>query len=138
MRGSYTKMFASILLPSLDRTFDTHYRARTECNLAATALAIRWYQVEHNNQFPKSLDELIPKYLPAVPIDYLDGKPIRYRADGAKPMIWSVGQNEIDDGGSAESARKNGIVNGVYDRWGTKDAVVYLTRQPRPTTQPVP
>jgi len=135
LSGRYTKIFASILMPSLGRSFVTHYRVRTDQNLAATALAIRWYQVDHHGALPDTLADLVPRYLPEVPLDYISGRPIRYRSEGEQPIIWSVGDNEIDDEGSSESASRH-PATGPYSRWHMKDAVVFLKPQPRATTPP--
>lgn len=50
--------------------------------------------------YPESLQELVPEWLPRVPID-LDGKPLRYALEprNGRYRIWSVGSDEIDDGG---------------------------------------
>ena len=47
---------------------------------------------------PASLAELVPTYLPVVPIDPWDGKPLRYAA-GPPARVWSVGRDGTDDGG---------------------------------------
>jgi len=50
--------------------------------------------------YPASLQELVPEWLPQVPID-LDGQPLRYALEprNGRYRIWSVGPNGIDDGG---------------------------------------
>jgi hypothetical protein len=54
-------------------------------------------------RWPTTLDELVPKYVIAVPRDPHDLQPLRLarRPDGI--VIYSVGQDEIDDGGAIES-----------------------------------
>jgi hypothetical protein len=47
---------------------------------------------------PESLSELVPKYLPKVPIDPFDGKPLRYSKE--KGIIYCVGKDLKDSGGS--------------------------------------
>ena len=68
--------------------------------MAGIALAMRLYEVD-NGRRPGKLGELVPKYLPAVPVDPFspDGKPISYRPDLPKPVLYSVGMNQIDEGG---------------------------------------
>jgi hypothetical protein len=48
-------------------------------------------------RLPKALEELVPEYLPAVPLDDFDGKPIRYSAE--KKVVYSVGSDFKDVGG---------------------------------------
>lgn len=49
-----------------------------EVRIAILKVALRLYQQE-TGKLPESLDPLVPKYLPAVPVDPFDGLPIRYR-----------------------------------------------------------
>ena len=60
---------------------------------------------DNNNQFPATLAELVPKYLPLVPIDPFDGQPLRYRPDRTHVLLYSVGQDQKDDGGRTSPAR---------------------------------
>lgn len=57
----------------------------------------------HNEQgqLPESLDELVPKYLTAVPLDPFSptGKPLLYRREGKDYVLYSVGNDGEDDGG---------------------------------------
>lgn len=98
--------------------------------VAAVALALRLYQVDHDGNGPATLDALVPAYLPAVPIDPFDpaGGKLRY-LPGNPPAIYSVGQDGIDNGGD-ESKSSTSTIGG---RWGRRDAVFRLSR---PTTMP--
>jgi hypothetical protein len=80
--------------PLLDRVTDTHALQR----VTMTALALRLYRKE-NGRYPENLQQLVPKYLPSVPIDPYDGKPLRYRKLQKGFKVWSVGGNRKDDGG---------------------------------------
>jgi hypothetical protein len=77
-----------------DRVTDTHALQR----VTMTALALRLYRKE-NGRYPENLQQLVPKYLPSVPIDPYDGKPLRYRKLQKGFKVWSVGGNCKDDGG---------------------------------------
>jgi hypothetical protein len=65
-----------------------------------TAIALKRYQLKHGN-YPPDLDALVPEFLAAVPLDPVDGQPLRYRlnADGTF-LLYSVGPNAQDDGGN--------------------------------------
>jgi len=54
---------------------------------------------ETTKRDPKSLAELVPVYLPEVPLDPYDGIPIRYRRTQAGYDCYSVGLDGKDDGG---------------------------------------
>jgi hypothetical protein len=64
-----------------------------------TAIALKRYQLKHGS-YPEKLSELVPKFFSAVPLDPVDGQPLRYRrnADGTF-LLYSVGENGKDDGG---------------------------------------
>lgn len=59
-------------------------------------LDLRRHQLE-TGTLPAKLSQLVPKYLPEVPLDPLDGHPLRWSAKNQ--AIYSVGQNNLDDGG---------------------------------------
>jgi hypothetical protein len=73
-------------------------KCRANAQLAATRilLAMKAYKLDKGT-LPKNLDELVPQYLDAVPIDDYDGKPMRYNA--AKKVVYSVGRDLKDGGG---------------------------------------
>jgi hypothetical protein len=77
------------------------FEAAAERRLAAAVLAARWYASDHGGALPARLDDLVPAYLPALPLDPLaeGGAPIRYVADPDRPLVYSVGENGKDDGG---------------------------------------
>ena len=130
-------MLSWMLLPSLSRAVQFHFRALTSRRLAATGLAIRLYEIDHGHR-PHTLNELVPDYLPAIPLDPFspDGAPIGYRPDADPPVLYSVGDDGVDDGG--EFALTD---SGTVDR-ESKDRVLFLNgdrpRLPPPllATQP--
>ncbi|MHB1423939.1 MAG: ABC transporter permease [Gemmataceae bacterium] len=50
--------------------------------------ALRLYQAKNIGMLPATLDDLIPHYLPAVPLDPFDGKPFRYRISKGEELHW--------------------------------------------------
>jgi hypothetical protein len=116
--------FAKMMLPSLERAVRTHFHAVTERRLAATALAVRWASVDAVGKLPARLADLSPRYLPAVPKDPMGvDRVLGYKPDGARPVLYSVGEDGEDDGGSEKPAP----IRSDQGRWGTRDAVVPLT-----------
>jgi hypothetical protein len=52
---------------------------------------------------PGDLGQLVPAYLPQIPLDPMDGLPLRYRLDPRDgPVLYSVGPDCRDDNGSPE------------------------------------
>ena len=93
-------LLSDILLPALGRAGLQHYYLLAERHLAATALAIRLYELDHGRR-PDTLDELVPEYLPVVPLDPMSGADgrIGYRPGAARPVLYSVGPNGTDEEG---------------------------------------
>jgi hypothetical protein len=42
---------------------------------------------------------LVPEYLPQVPEDRFNGEAVKYKLVGGRPLIYSVGADQDDDGG---------------------------------------
>ena len=64
--------------------------SQTWDDLARIALAVRIYRAEHQGQFPKSKELLLPN-LKVWPNDQFDGQPIRF--DSSKQVAYSVGSS---------------------------------------------
>lgn len=127
-RSDRINPFLAALFPRYDRFFQTRFYLLTDRHLAATALALRLYRADHAGRPPATLTALVPDYLPAVPIDPIDGQPLRY--DATRAILWSVGDDGTDDGGDAtpiDSERPPGW-------WAGRDAFVRL--EPSPATRP--
>ena len=58
----------------------------------------------------ESLGELVPAYLEAVPMDPFDGKEIKYKKLDKGYIVYSVGEDMIDDGGVDEELDSDGKV----------------------------
>jgi hypothetical protein len=75
-------------------SWDTHR------HLTIAAIALERYRLQHGH-YPPALAQLVPAYLPQIPLDPMDGRPLRYRL---KPdndyTLYSVGQNGRDDRGN--------------------------------------
>jgi len=72
--------------------------------VAVTAIAIKRFQIRHGRE-PATLNELTPEFLPAVPIDPYDGKPLKYHPNPDNTyLLYSVGEDGVDDGGNPTNA----------------------------------
>ena len=118
-----------------DRWPKLHFHHLAERRIAAVMLALRLYQHDHEGALPRSLGDLVPQYLPAVPADPFDaaGKPTRYLPLHDPPILYSVGENGADDGGSqklmpGEKLTGSGL---TANRWVERDAVFSLKPVPR-------
>ncbi len=72
---------------------------KLEANFATTrvGLALAGYANQHDGELPESLDQLVPDYIDALPLDPMDGEPLRY--DREERKVWSIGRNLTDEGG---------------------------------------
>ena len=63
------------------------------------AIVIERYRRSHG-ELPSSLDEVLPTYINSIPLDPLTGKKLLYSHDEETYVVYSVGINRQDDGGS--------------------------------------
>jgi hypothetical protein len=77
-------------------------RAEAWNKILVTAIALKRFQRKHGH-WPENLAKLVPEFLPEVPIDWMDGQPLRYRLreDGTF-VLYSVGEDGIDQGGEPD------------------------------------
>jgi hypothetical protein len=96
------KVFGEILLctlvPAVVKVSVASGRAQQTWANLRVAFALAEYRAEHK-AYPKSLNELAPKYMAKVPGDLFTGKPLTYKAMGAGYLLYSFGQNGKDDEG---------------------------------------
>jgi hypothetical protein len=92
--------------------------ARNQCaaDEALIACALERYRLAHEN-YPNSLDALVPQYLDKLPTDIITGQPLKYRlkSDG-QFVLYSVGWNQKDDGG-VPSPKKDGWPDAKLGDW---------------------
>jgi hypothetical protein len=78
---------------------------QTFANLALIACALERYRLAHD-QYPDELDDLVPDFADRVPVDVIGGQPFKYRREREGFLLYSVGWNEKDDGGSATPVKR--------------------------------
>jgi hypothetical protein len=69
-----------------------------------TLLAVERFR-RARGAWPKTLAELTPKLLKAVPLDPYDGKPLRYKAVPDGVIVYSIGPDRVDNGGKIDRAK---------------------------------
>ena len=88
----------SMLLPASNKVCEARDRSQMTIDTLRLAFALAAYRDEHK-QYPASLAVLASKYVATVPIDVITGKPLIYKPSAEGYVLYSVGTNEIDDGG---------------------------------------
>lgn len=113
-------IFVNIMLPSMDRLLVTKYKSECRRVVLQLQVGLRQFQIEKGS-FPQTLEALVPGYLPVIPTDPFDGQPLRY--DPERKLIYSVGENGTDEGGS-DILLKGGDKDPVSKkRWNAEDVV---------------
>jgi hypothetical protein len=79
---------------------------------AQTAIAVERYRLA-NGRLPNQLRDLTPTFLPAVPADPFDGKPLRYKPLAKGYVVYSVGEDREDNGGTEKNAKGQSYVPGT-------------------------
>jgi hypothetical protein len=99
--GRAKNVLALRIIPAVQKVLEAHDRYQAILRTARVAVAVERYRLAHKDkQWPENLDQLVPAYLDKVPTDPFDEQPIRYRRIGKDVVIYSVGMDGVDDGGS--------------------------------------
>jgi hypothetical protein len=77
--------------------------------LLTAELALHSYQSEQGHS-PARLEQLAPQYLASVPSDPFSGRPLVYRPQGNNWLVYSVGEDGVDDGGKPVTRSVSGKV----------------------------
>jgi hypothetical protein len=118
-----------LLLPALSKLREANLRSQARLRSAVTALAAERYRRQHG-AWPEKLDALVPTELKQAGVDPFNGEPLIFRRLPDGLVIYSVGQNRIDDGGLL-SASKNGSPADIGFRlWDVS------LRRPKPADTP--
>ncbi|WP_428938621.1 hypothetical protein [Fontivita pretiosa] len=128
----------SVFLPAFNRAIETQMCVRMEHHLAAVIVACRLYQVDHAGRWPEKLEDLVPDYLPDVPVDPFSqtGQPLKYllARNGTRPIVYSVGEDGKDntpDDSVLPPEPQSGWIRLGLDQW--RDISRFT---PPPQTQP--
>jgi hypothetical protein len=90
-------------------------RRIAQLRMLLVKLAIRAYQWENNDHMPDTLNELVPRYLPGVPIDPFSGKELLYRKVSRGYVLYSCGPDGDDDGGQPRAVENHEEVGDMTD-----------------------
>ncbi|NQT17529.1 MAG: hypothetical protein HQ582_32540 [Planctomycetes bacterium] len=98
---SLTHSFLRNVASHLDIVFHITARGVAMNDAADAAIAVELYRRQHG-KLPERLEELVPDFLPQVPTDPFDGQPLRYVVREEEYVIYSVGTDRVDNGGTGD------------------------------------
>jgi hypothetical protein len=99
MRTTPFNLFARLLLPALGGFASKTAYAQNAVNMARVAIGLERYRLANGN-YPDSLDAIAAQFPNGIPHDIINGEPLHYRrTDDGQFILYSVGWNEMDDGG---------------------------------------
>lgn len=86
-------------LPVFSEAITRYVGLQTQLDETRVAIALERWRLARGG-FPETLAELVPEFLPAVPVDTYSKKPLIYRRlEGGTFLLYGVGKNRTDDGG---------------------------------------
>ncbi len=110
------KVQALMLFPAISGTVRKFAAIQVSIDLARVACALERYRLAHS-EYPGTLDMLSPHFIETLPHDIINGQPLHYRrTDDGKFVLYSVGWDEIDDGGQVYLT-KEGFVDRRKGDW---------------------
>lgn len=97
-----------IAAPVYSSALERYLHTQTKLDLTRLAIALERCHLARGT-FPQTLAELAPEWIPSIPLDAASRQPLKYyrRDDGKSYLLYGVGKNQIDDGGSAIDPTKN-------------------------------
>jgi len=95
------RTISKMLLPAITRAHLQEAQHEARIGLAQLALALKIYKAE-KGKYPDRLDDLVPEILPELPKDPFTGKDFVYKREGEGFLVYSLGENETDEGGKWE------------------------------------
>jgi hypothetical protein len=97
--------------PNWPKALPAHYECEAKLEVVRAALAVERFR-RANGRLPASVVDLSPRFLESVPMDTLQGGPLRLKALARGYVVYSVGWDGMDDGGLEKT---NSAVQTQYD-----------------------
>jgi hypothetical protein len=88
-----------LFIPALNRIEQRWETSRAELRLTRVAIALAQYKSDRGG-YPQTLADLVPNVLPALPTDNFTDRPLIYSRKEQGYILYSVGPNMLDDGGT--------------------------------------
>lgn len=102
---------SAIIMPTFSEIVAKRAQIEAMADVTRASAAVLAYRGRHG-EFPRTLAEV----LSPVPTDAFDGKPLRYRQEGAGFVVYSVGRDSTFDGGTPNQKPDKSAVLFRYPR----------------------
>lgn len=113
---TWYQTLARPMIPSLVKATEKAVAEQATVSLTLVACALERHRLAKQS-YPETLDLLVPGLLTRLPVDPVNGQPLRYRRDAADRFtLYSLGMNLQDDGG-AVIRNKDGRVDWRQGDW---------------------
>jgi hypothetical protein len=89
-------VLSRLLCPAVDKVATAYWRSVAEARCAAAGVACERFRQKHD-RWPNALTELVPEFLPAVPLDPYSGKPPRYAKLDDGVAVFSAGKHSLSE-----------------------------------------
>ncbi len=112
---------ANLLLPSYYLVARRTIYDQARVDQTIVAIAIERFRLR-NGRLPGQLRELVPDFLEVMPPDLVTRHALRYRAadDATGYLLYSVGWNQVDDGGSSVRPKERAFDKAEDWVWGVE------------------
>jgi hypothetical protein len=104
----FSDLIISSFIPDARRASVSVNRSEQRFDNLRVALSLSAYHSTHKT-YPDQLKELVPRYLPSLPQDLFGEKPLTYMKTIDGYLLYSVGQNQTDDGGDSFDVGKDDL-----------------------------
>lgn len=99
-------IFPRMLVRPIESTVTKADRSLAITQLTVLVCALERHRIAHQS-YPATLDTLVPRFLPRVPVDPIDGQPLRYslKPDGTF-VLYSIGLDARDNDGDVGNPKQ--------------------------------
>jgi hypothetical protein len=82
-------LISRLLLPALTKALTRDANRAASIEVAESALAVERFRRANSNAVPDNLEQLVPGYLSAIPLDPFDGQPLRFKKHAQGYVVYS-------------------------------------------------
>jgi hypothetical protein len=93
-------LYVRLLAPAVANVGRSIRRKTASVRCLMVLAAVERYRLKNDGKWPESLAALRPEFLKEIPNDPFDGKPLRYKKLPDGVLVYSVGEDGVDDGGN--------------------------------------